>query len=51
MLQPKSKKVIIEIIDKFEKINNLIENHVNKKELYELEQDLHDLNWIILRML
>ena len=49
--QPKSKKVIAEINDKFDQINNLIENYVNKKEIYELEQDLHELNWIILGML
>ena len=49
--QPKSKKVIAEITDKFDQINSLIENYVNKKEIYELEQDLHELNWIILGML
>ena len=49
--QPKSKKVIAEITDKFDRVNNLIENYVNKKEIYELEQDLHELNWIILGML
>ena len=49
--QPKSKKVIAEINDKFDQINNLIEKYVNKKEIYELEQDLHELNWIILGML
>ena len=49
--QPKSKKVIAEINDKFYQVNNLIENYVNKKEIYELEEDLHDLNWIILGML
>ena len=49
--QPKSKKVIAEITDKFDQVNNLIENYVNKKEIYELEQDLHELNWIILGML
>ena len=49
--QPKSKKVIAEISDKFDQVNNLIENYVNKKEIYELEQDLHELNWIILGML
>ena len=49
--QPKSKKVIAKIIDKFDKVNNLIENYVNKKEIFELEQDLHELNWIILGML
>ena len=49
--QPKSKKVIAEINDKFDQVNNLIENYVNKKEIYELEQDLHELNWIILGML
>ena len=49
--QPKSKKVIAEINDKFNQVNNLIEKYVNKKEIYELEQDLHELNWIILGML
>ena len=49
--QPKSKKVIAEITNKFDQINSLIENYVNKKEIYELEQDLHELNWIILGML
>ena len=49
--QPKSKKVIAEITNKFDQVNNLIENYVNKKEIYELEQDLHELNWIILGML
>ena len=49
--QPKGKKVIAEITDKFDQINSLIENYVNKKEIYELEQDLHELNWIILGML
>ena len=49
--QPKSKKVIAEITDKFDQVNYLIENYINKKELYELEQNLHELNWIILGML
>ena len=49
--QPKSKQVIAEINDKFNQVNNLIEKYVNKKEIYELEQDLHELNWIILGML
>ena len=49
--QPKSKKIIAEITDKFDQVNNLIENYVNKREICELEQDLHELNWIILGML
>ena len=49
--QPKSKKVIAEITDKFDQVNHLIENYINKEELYELEQNLHELNWIILGML
>ena len=49
--QPKSKKVIAEINNKFNQVNNLIEKYVNKKQIYELEQDLHELNWIILGML
>ena len=51
MPQPKGKKVIVKITDKFDQLNNLIENHVNKKEIYGIEQDLHELNWIILGML
>ena len=49
--QPKGKKVIAEINNKFDQINNLIENYVNENELYKIEQDLHELNWIILGML
>ena len=49
--QPKGKKVIAEISNKFDQINNLIENYVNENELYKIEQDLHELNWIILGML
>ena len=49
--QPKSKKVIAEITGKFDQVNNLIEKYVNNKEIYKLEQDLHELNWIILGML
>ena len=49
--QPKGKKIIAEIINKFDQINNLIENYVNENELYKIEQDLHELNWIILGML
>ena len=32
--QPKSKKVIAEITNKFDQVNNLIENYVNKKEIW-----------------
>ena len=49
--QPKGKKIIAEINNKFDQINNLIENYVNENELYKIEQDLHELNWIILGML
>tara|TARA_A100001035_G_C27462597_1_gene355163 strand:- start:90 stop:515 length:426 start_codon:yes stop_codon:yes gene_type:complete len=49
--QPKGKKIISEINNKFDQINNLIENYVNENELYKIEQDLHELNWIILGML
>ena len=49
--QPKGRKVIFEIADKFDLLNNLIENHVNKREICEIEQNLHELNWIILGML
>ena len=51
MPQLKGEKVIVEIINKFDRVNNIIENKVNKKELYKIEQELHNLNWIILRML
>ena len=51
MPQLKGKKVTVEIIDKFDRLNNIIENQVNKEELYKIEQELHNLNWIILRML
>ena len=49
--QPKGKKIIAEINNKFDQINNLIENYVNENELYKIEQDLHELNWIISGML
>ena len=46
--QPKGKKVKVEIENKFDNINKIIENRLNKRELYKIEQDLHELNWIIL---
>ena len=48
---PKSKKIKAKILYKFNKVNSLIEKHKSKKELYKIEQDLHELNWIILKSL